>query len=236
MILGLSGEMQQGLVVLLMALCAVTITLTMLRRRQFQTVSARDLVREQFARLRDQKEIKVSMEELLLQLEDMSRRVNAQLDTKFVRLETVIRDADDRIARLTESRNPAALLASAPPPSNPTALREKGGGLEVKPQESPAPPTANPPDSPMSFSRCLPHVDPASSEVIRAESPERGHDHGDDTPGERESRDAPHEPLTEHHRRVYNLFDTGVAPIQIAQRLDVSLGEIELILNLRGFR
>ncbi|RMF82773.1 MAG: hypothetical protein D6744_05740, partial [Planctomycetota bacterium] len=115
--------MQQGLAVLLMALCAVTITLTVLRRRQFQTVSARDLVREQLARLRDQKEIRVSLEELLLQLEEASRRVNAQLDTKFARLEAAIRDADARIAKLSCEATPQSDRrrpgAAAPPPTKP---------------------------------------------------------------------------------------------------------------------
>ena len=39
-------------------------------------------------------------ETLLVELNDMSRQITAQLDTRAARLETILRDADERIARL----------------------------------------------------------------------------------------------------------------------------------------
>ncbi|RMF71345.1 MAG: hypothetical protein D6744_18070, partial [Planctomycetota bacterium] len=87
---------------------------------------------------------------------------------------------------------------------------------------------------PKSFADGLPRVDPTDERVIRRASREAP---PSATEGRRSARsDSEDAPLTEHHRRVYDLFDAGVAPIRIAEQLGVSLGEVELILNLRGFR
>ena len=40
------------------------------------------------------------MSELLVELQDLSRQITAQIDTRFAKLETVIADADGRIGRL----------------------------------------------------------------------------------------------------------------------------------------
>ena len=45
----------------------------------------------------------------------------------------------------------------------------------------------------------------------------------------------PRPAITPHHQQVYDLFDAGRSPIRIAEELHVSLGEVELILNLRNF-
>lgn len=100
MILSLSDNANNGMMMLLLVLCATVIMIVLLRRHQFRGATQRDLGREQLARVRDQRNLHRSMDELLLQLEDLSRRVGAQVDTKFTKLETVIRDADDRLARL----------------------------------------------------------------------------------------------------------------------------------------
>jgi hypothetical protein len=89
-----------GMTMLLLVLCATVVMVLLLRRHQFRRTTGRDVVREQIARLRDQHRLHQSMDELLVQLEEASRRIGAQIDTKFAKLEAVIRDADDRIARL----------------------------------------------------------------------------------------------------------------------------------------
>ncbi len=70
------------------------------RRRSRPAGDAREKARQQIARLSDEREIRDSMDKLLIRLEEYSREVNGQLDTKFVRLEQVIADADERIGRL----------------------------------------------------------------------------------------------------------------------------------------
>ncbi len=94
------ATLDSGLITLLAVLCLVVISVSMLRRAQQRPARSRELTREQLARLRDQREVKDSMDELLVQLEDFSRRINAQVDTRFAKLEALIRDADDRIAKL----------------------------------------------------------------------------------------------------------------------------------------
>jgi len=100
MILSATDSGANNLIMLLLVLCACTIMIMLLRRHQFRATSRRDLGREQLVRLRDQRRLYHSMDDLLVQLEDASRRIGAQLDTKFAKLEAVIRDADERIARL----------------------------------------------------------------------------------------------------------------------------------------
>ena len=40
------------------------------------------------------------MQELLVELQELSREINAQIDTKFAKLEAALRNADDRIEQL----------------------------------------------------------------------------------------------------------------------------------------
>jgi hypothetical protein len=47
-----------------------------------------------------QKSIEREMENLLVELHEMARTMNAQLETRVVRLETLLRDADERALRL----------------------------------------------------------------------------------------------------------------------------------------
>jgi TolA-binding protein len=112
MTIGTIPGMDNGLFLLLVVLCLVILSVSMLRRSRQRSATGRELSREQLARLRDQRDVRASMDELLIQLEDVSRRINAQVDTRFLKLETVIREADQRIARLeqltgSKSRRPA---------------------------------------------------------------------------------------------------------------------------------
>jgi hypothetical protein len=100
MILSASESAGNGMTTLLLVLCATVIMVVLLRRHQFRSTTRREMSRDQVARIRDQHKLRHSMDELLVELEEVSRRVGAQVDTKFAKLETVIRDADERIARL----------------------------------------------------------------------------------------------------------------------------------------
>jgi len=200
--LSLDDSMQSGLGVALLAFLGVALLLIQLRRHQFRSSSARDLTREQFARLRDQRGVQASMDQLLLQLEELSRRINAQADTKFLKLETVIRHADDRIARLER------LLGQ------PTEPSEKG---------SPEPRAA------------AAIADAARNWHPTELQPEELHESTDAAQCTPQTQ-KPDTPLQPDVGRVHELADAGLPPTDIAKELDLPLGEVELILSLRGFR
>lgn len=145
------------------------------------------------------------MDELLTQLEEVSRRINAQAETQLAKLTAAIAAADARLARLERpltTRSAARVVAAAgratPPPAPlappPVAAPDALGQPESESSAAESPPA--PPPQP-----------PASSS---------------------ESRDA-------RRQRIYELADTGTTPITIADTLQVPLGEVELVLNLRRF-
>ena len=139
------------------------------------------MARDHVARIRDQHQLRQSMDELLVQLEEVSRSVGAQVETKFTKLEKVIRDADDRIARLEgvlgHSSNEPAKPAARPPRD------DTGTRPEPRPEES----------------RPIKPVDPS-------------------------------------FQRIYDLVDAGASTIKAAEQLNMPLGEVELIVNLRKLR
>jgi septal ring factor EnvC (AmiA/AmiB activator) len=118
---------------LLFVMLATFISLTLVRRRGSRRgLTTREAARDQLARLRDQRDIRDSMDSLLVRLEEFSREVNAQLDTKFTRLELSIRDADQRTDRLRNTiaehdRRLEALLA---------VQRRRGGGTAGGPSSN----------------------------------------------------------------------------------------------------
>lgn len=74
--------------------------------------------------LAGQREVEKQMTELLVELEQMARKMTAHLDTRSARLETLIRDADERIAtlRTLSASTPGALDSRLDPfPAEPGA-------------------------------------------------------------------------------------------------------------------
>jgi hypothetical protein len=133
MMLSMPDSTANGMVTVLLVLCAIVIMIVLLRRHQFRTTTGRDVAREQLARVRDQHKLRQSMDELLVQLEEVSRRVSAQVETKFAKLETVIRDADDRIAQLeTLLQRLYGKQAEPPAPAAPAARTSKKRGADVE--------------------------------------------------------------------------------------------------------
>ncbi len=220
MAINLLGAIDSGLIPLLAVICLVMLSITMLRRSQQRRTTSRDVTREQLARLRDQKDVRQSMDELLIQLEEVSRRINAQVDTRFAKLECIIRDADERIAKL--ERLSGTDRASG--------AREVGtsGGSKTR-TSSPHPPPA----------RSTAQVDERASDSDAAPAA----DADEFRPGlvasslEMPAAPANVESLDSNARRqrIHELADAGTEPITIADTLQMPLGEVELILNLRGF-
>ena len=88
-------------------LCLVLLSIAAVRWSTVRGVTARDLTREELARLREQEEVRRSMEELLTQLEELSGRINAQVDAHVARVEAVLKTADARIEQLKGLLRPA---------------------------------------------------------------------------------------------------------------------------------
>jgi len=88
--------------------------------------------------LHDRRRGERELGELMIELDQLAREVHGRLDTQFAKLETVIRDADDRIDRLKRllraSRSESALditvTDDAEIPSS-TASSEPEGGLHA---------------------------------------------------------------------------------------------------------
>ncbi len=87
----------------LMILGAVLITGFMvlrINRRRMAGGSSKQYRREIDSATSESAAVKGDMEKLLIELEDFSRKVSAQVDTRFAKLEASIVDADKRIAAL----------------------------------------------------------------------------------------------------------------------------------------
>lgn len=163
---------------LIIGLILVVTTLMLIsarRRLRQREPGLRDYARQQRWRLRDEQALKGDMEQLLVQLQELARQINSQIDTKFAKLEACISDADARIASLERLLKQAAGLP--------------GLDVTVGDESAEASSASQPTDRPI-------RIDPV-------------------------------------HQQIYQLADAGKKPVQIAQILGRTTGEIELILNLR---
>lgn len=72
-----------------------------------------------------QQQVRQDVESLIVELDELARKINAQIDTRFAKLEAVIRDADRRIATLERLANQAdqADQAARPRPA-PTSAND----------------------------------------------------------------------------------------------------------------
>ncbi|UCG33165.1 MAG: hypothetical protein JSU68_00755 [Phycisphaerales bacterium] len=131
----------------LLALLVVTIALTLgntRRKLRQRGRSPSEYAREQVSRLKEQQGVKGDLEQLLIELHEAARRLNAQMDTKASRLEALIRDADARIIRLEQTlaaSAPGSRVQSSPPqagsPEIDVAVGDSTGGAEPSKSENP---------------------------------------------------------------------------------------------------
>lgn len=211
MVLSTAFGNDNGMTTLLLVLCAIAIMVVLLRRHQSRDTTHRDTARSQINRVRDQQRLHSSMDELLVQLEEVSRRVAAQVETKFAKLEKVVRDADDRIARLEgvlrRAGGEAALThaAATSAPANPA--EHTSGDDAIVDQQLPASLSDN------------------SAQTVELTEPIEPTDTVELT-----------EPVDPRFEHIYELADGGASPIEVAEQLELPVGEVELILNLRKLR
>jgi len=93
----------EGMVALAFILLAIGLLLSSIRRwqqRRKQQESASAGQRTAPLPKSEAQQLRRDLEALLVELQELSRKISAQIDTRFAKLETVIRDADRRIAVL----------------------------------------------------------------------------------------------------------------------------------------
>lgn len=120
----------------LVILVAAVVGLTILMRATARRVRASKQVsatppKERYAEYQEASRAVRSVGQVMLELDQLSREVHGRLDTKLVRLETVIRDADERIerlSRLTEVGEARPRLEITLDEESPQAPENPGGG------------------------------------------------------------------------------------------------------------
>lgn len=286
---------------ILLVLALASLSILLLRKRASVRRLNRADNRERLERMKSDPAAHRAADELMVQLEEFARRVTAQVDSRFAKLEQVIRDADERTRKLEAAveraaacgvphpdaaREPQSKLrapeARPPSPAYPAPPRPPSGGAASAASECRAPrhtATAGdpiPPDRPPQRGpTCGPGAGPAmraagGATAVLAASPARENlKHGTQvratTAPARPSRFVLVEPESAHelaatapdelnpppiapyalddpagaarlHDRVREMAAAGTAPIDIAEALNLLLGEVELILNLRTLR
>ena len=90
--------------IIMLAAAVVGLTILMLStRRKLRNHQRRTepTARERFTELEREVKTTRNVEEVMLELDQLSRQIHGRLDTKFAKLEAIIRDADQRIAELS---------------------------------------------------------------------------------------------------------------------------------------
>ena len=96
---GMTGT-QLGMLVLAVIFLTILMVSTGRRVRESRALTGRS-ARERYAELDGRHSSRREVEQATLELDKVARQVHAQIDTKLVRLEVLIRDADKRIAELS---------------------------------------------------------------------------------------------------------------------------------------
>jgi len=129
--------------------------------------------------------------QLARELDELGKRLADELDTRADRLEKLIADADDRLARL--ERLTAASVHLAPETASLSPMAEM---KHFGPRDTAAPSGSSAIPTHRSAAAVIAEIDPLAGEV-------------------------------------YKLADSGLLPVQIAQKLSQHTGKIELLLALR---
>lgn len=189
----------------LLLLAGVVIVVTMImistrRRAADRGSSPRAYAREQLAKIREQDGMRDDLQELMMQLEKLAREINAQVDTRFAKLEKAIADADARLAELKRLGVQGATPVDAAPD---------------QPASEPEAPEATLPESEGGEGVADGAV--ADGGVADASEPT-----------------APVDAAESLEQQVVELARAGKSPLEIARALGRDVGEVELIIKLKG--
>jgi hypothetical protein len=96
-----SGIEPSQIILLLLLLLVISAMLWSARRKPKSPKFNPDAFeRKDFAAMKDRRGMQGDLQELIIELEELSRKINAQIDTKFAKLEASIMHADKRIEAL----------------------------------------------------------------------------------------------------------------------------------------
>jgi hypothetical protein len=137
-----SGISSTDLLLLAAIVVAIITVLNMRRRRRPLDGSPKQYRREIDSATAQSSAVKRNMEQLLIELEELSRNINAQIDTKFAKLERSIVDADKRISALR------ILIDEARRVGGGSGDRSEGPGEQLGGGEAAARPSADAPLEP----------------------------------------------------------------------------------------
>ena len=99
-VLGATFQDNAPVIGALALLVIVLLSISIRRRARERMGPPTQKARERLQELAEQRGVRDDMEQLLAELQDLARKINAQIDTKFAKLEAAIADADRRIATL----------------------------------------------------------------------------------------------------------------------------------------
>ena len=164
--------------------------------------------RENLERYRQKDAVRDDLERIMVDIEQLAKRLGAQLDAKALQVEKLIDDADLRIAQLQRAMREQHL-----PPTDAERRALAGPALTGGPAELSTLPASDPPGTPH---QTAPGV--ASDIASGNASPPVGATAGGN------------EPTASVHR----LADQGLSAAEIARQLNEHVGKVELILALRS--
>ncbi|MEM7680960.1 MAG: hypothetical protein AAF288_03295 [Planctomycetota bacterium] len=196
--------------VLILGILLVITSVMMLargRRRRHAAGHGPQKPRDRLDDLRQRREVRGDLERLMVDLEEMARRLGAQMDAKARRVEHLLDQTERRLEQLQ------ALGRDDGRPGGAAAPREHSGGVM---------PGLAPESVGSAMHRAL--AEPAEPADASASNGAQGP--ADDTPVEPDP-----EAL---RQQVYALADAGAAADRIALDLGEHQGKVELILSLRG--
>ncbi len=204
-----AGEMsfQQALA---LAAAVMIVTYLLLRRqyrRRTMGASPKQYSREIDTATNKSTAVKRDMERLLVELNELARQINGQIDTRYAKLEQTMADADRRISALR------VLLRAAK--TELKAVLEESGSSSADGSDDL---TLESLDITIGDEDDAPTPAPAIDGMPTTDPPQAN----------------PPDVSGDVNRRIYELSDQGRKAIEIAQQLDRNVGEVELILNLRN--
>ena len=237
------------------AIIIITLLLMQSSRRRAASGSPKQYRREIDSATTKSTAIKRDMERLLVELSELARQINGQIDTRFAKLEQSIADADKRIqflrvllaaakkAKLVDSDGSEEMAKSQSAAESPAQAEADSGAapgrLDVRVGDEGVS-VVGKPESAGAGGDKDESVPPQRERGTRADRTEKGfsvqHDDKDavsSSPQEAIDATVEEEGIDDISRRTYELADAGRTPIEIAQQLEQNLGEVELILNLR---
>ncbi len=190
----------------LLGILFITLGLLMMLRKRKHRSGTQPTAREQLERSKQKQRMQGDLEQLMVELEQLTKRFSAQLDAKSLHLEKLIDQADRRVAELKRLQS-----ESHPSATNTHEFWSPNDPRAIEPSSKPAP-------SPSSTS---PQADGTTDAARGANAAGLGASVVGST------RDAD---LTQ---RVYDLADQGLDAPDIARKLDEHVGKVELMLALR---